>query len=120
MSLDALKASGLVQPGSLNRFVYRVMLPDGDDAAVEKLMSDARAACRRPAGRSARGSTPIRASPAASSAHTQFLTLVGLTALLVGGVGVANAVRAFVERKRASIATLKSLGPPGARWSAST
>ena len=44
---------------------------------------------------------------------TQFLTLVGLTALLVGGVGVANAVRGFVDRKRASIATLKSLGAPG-------
>ncbi len=44
---------------------------------------------------------------------TQFLTLVGLTALLVGGVGVANAVRGFVDRKRASMATLKSLGAPG-------
>ena len=31
---------------------------------------------------------------------TQFLTLVGFTALIVGGVGVANAVNAFVERKR--------------------
>jgi putative ABC transport system permease protein len=28
---------------------------------------------------------------------TQFLTCVGLTALLVGGVGVANAVRGFVD-----------------------
>ncbi len=44
---------------------------------------------------------------------TQFLTLVGLTALIVGGVGVANAVHAFVERKRGSIATLKSIGAPG-------
>ena len=31
----------------------------------------------------------------------------------MGGVGVANAVRGFVDRKRASIATLKSLGAPG-------
>ncbi len=44
---------------------------------------------------------------------TQFLTLVGLTALIVGGVGVANAVHAFVERKSGSIATLKSIGAPG-------
>ncbi|WP_369334404.1 FtsX-like permease family protein, partial [Serratia marcescens] len=44
---------------------------------------------------------------------TQFLTLVGLTALIVGGVGVANAVHAFVERKRGSIATYKSVGAPG-------
>ena len=40
----------------------------------------------------------------------KFLTLVGLTALLIGGVGVANAVTTFVQNKRATIATLKCLG----------
>src|SRR6185503_11678420 len=43
---------------------------------------------------------------------TQFLTLVGLTALVVGGVGVANAVSSFVDLKRPAIATLKCLGAP--------
>jgi putative ABC transport system permease protein len=42
-----------------------------------------------------------------------FLTLVGLTALLVGGVGVANAVKNYLDGKRATIATLKCLGAPG-------
>ena len=41
---------------------------------------------------------------------TQFLTLVGLTALLVGGVGVANAVKSHLDRKRDVIATMKALG----------
>ena len=40
----------------------------------------------------------------------QFLTLVGLTALLVGGVGVANAVATFIDQRRKVIATMKSLG----------
>src|SRR5262249_7786188 len=40
----------------------------------------------------------------------QFLTLVGLTALLVGGVGIANAVTTYIDRRRAVIATFKSLG----------
>jgi putative ABC transport system permease protein len=31
---------------------------------------------------------------------TQFLTLVGLAALLVGGVGVANAVKSHIDRRR--------------------
>ena len=44
---------------------------------------------------------------------SQFLTLVGLTALVVGGVGVANAVRAYLDGKRGVIATFKSLGAPG-------
>src|SRR5262249_5435478 len=44
---------------------------------------------------------------------TQYLTLVGLTALLVGGVGVANAVKGHLDRKRDVIATMKSLGATG-------
>jgi putative ABC transport system permease protein len=46
---------------------------------------------------------------------TQYLTLVGLTALLVGGVGVANAVKSYLDRKRNVIATLKSVGASGGR-----
>ena len=41
---------------------------------------------------------------------TQFLTLVGLTTLLVGGVGVANAVASHLARKRDVIGTMKALG----------
>jgi len=44
---------------------------------------------------------------------TMFLTLVGLTALAVGGVGAGQAAGAFLDRKRAEIATLKSLGADG-------
>jgi putative ABC transport system permease protein len=43
---------------------------------------------------------------------SQFLTLVGLTALIVGGVGIANSVRAWLEGKRGVIATLKCVGAP--------
>ena len=42
-----------------------------------------------------------------------FLTLVGLTALIVGGFGAGQAVGAFIERRRASIATLKAIGADG-------
>ena len=41
--------------------------------------------------------------------------MVGLTALLVGGVGVANAVKGHLDRKREVIATMKSLGATGGR-----
>ena len=44
---------------------------------------------------------------------TMFLTLVGLTALGVGGVGASEAVSAFLDRKRFDIAILKSLGADG-------
>jgi putative ABC transport system permease protein len=47
------------------------------------------------------------------SRFTQFLTLVGLAALLVGGVGVANAIKSHIDRSRDIIAALKALGATG-------
>ena len=44
---------------------------------------------------------------------TLFLTLVGLTALLVGGVGVSNAVKAYLDGKLRTVAMLKCVGSPG-------
>ena len=41
---------------------------------------------------------------------TRFLGLVGLATLLIGGVGVSNAVAGFLERRAETIAVLKSLG----------
>jgi putative ABC transport system permease protein len=40
---------------------------------------------------------------------------VGLSALLIGGVGVANAVKGHLDRKREVIATMKALGATGGR-----
>jgi putative ABC transport system permease protein len=42
-----------------------------------------------------------------------FLVLVGLAGLAVGGVGISAAVRAYLEGKIATIATLKTLGAEG-------
>ncbi len=38
-----------------------------------------------------------------------------MTSLIIGGVGVANAIRGYVERKRTTIAILKSLGATGSK-----
>jgi putative ABC transport system permease protein len=44
-----------------------------------------------------------------------YLSLTGLLILVLGGVGVWNVARAFVEQKRKTIAVLKCLGASGAR-----
>ncbi|MBN7757215.1 ABC transporter permease [Nitratireductor aquimarinus] len=115
ISLDALEATGLIQPGSLVEHVYKVRLVgDTDAGALEAAQAQAGAEFPE-AGWSIR--TRSNAAPSLSrniERFSQFLTLVGLTALVVGGVGVANAVRAYLDSKRAVIATFKSLGASGA------
>ncbi|MGU3492689.1 ABC transporter permease [Xanthobacteraceae bacterium A53D] len=106
----ALPATGLVQPGSLIRWSYRVVLPDPSPQALEAFVEKVRADAPQ-AGFEVR--TRDSASPQLERnvrRIAQYLTLVGLTALLVGGVGVANAVSAHLAEKREVIATLKSLG----------
>lgn len=115
MSEAALRATNLLQPGSLVRWNYRLRLADANssDGAVEAVTAAARTQLPD-AGWEIR--TRTNASPELGrnvERFTQFLTLVGLTALLVGGVGVANAVKGHLERKRDVIATLKSLGATG-------
>lgn len=111
VALDSLAGTGLVQPGSLIRYEYRVLLPQG--SRPEAFIADLRRAFPD-AGWRLRG--PGEAAPGVQrwvDRIAMFLTLVGLTALLVGGVGVANAVRAYLDSKRATVATLKCLGASG-------
>jgi putative ABC transport system permease protein len=115
ISEAALHATGLIQPGSLVRWNYRVKLPDdaSDERAVKSLIEDAKAAAPQ-AGWEIRSRS--NASPQLErniTRFTQFLTLVGLAALLVGGVGVANAVKSHIDRRLDVIATFKALGATG-------
>jgi len=117
VSQDALRATGLLQPGSLVRWHYRLRLPanDAGDTAAKGITAEARAQLPE-------AGWDIRSRGSASpqlernvERFTQFLTIVGLTALLVGGVGVGNAVKSHLDRRRESIATIKALGASGRR-----
>jgi putative ABC transport system permease protein len=112
IALDALDDTQLVQPGSLVEYHYRLRLPPGAAtggfvAALQRDLPDVGWRVRE----------FRQASPGVDrfvQRITLFLTLVGLTALLVGGVGVGNAVRSYLESKTATIATLKCVGARGA------
>ncbi|HEY7232452.1 MAG TPA: FtsX-like permease family protein [Pseudolabrys sp.] len=117
VSLDALRATGLLQPGSLVRWHYRLRLPEGNasDDNAKAVATQARVQLPE-AGWDIRSRS--NASPRLErnvERFTQFLTIVGLTALLVGGVGVGNAVKSHLDRRRDSVATLKALGASGRR-----
>jgi putative ABC transport system permease protein len=113
ISLATLDKTGLVQPGTLVRWRYALALPDGDGPSADTLlaMRDRAKAALPEAG----FTVADRRDPSPQVTRTldrlrQFLTFLGLTALLVGGVGVASAVATFIERRRDVIATMKSLG----------
>ncbi len=110
IALSGLAATELVQPGSLLNYDLRATMPPGiDPAATAK---DLRAAFP---GTGWRIRLATEAAPGVARFIDQtglFLTLVGLTALLVGGIGVATGVRAWLEARARSIATLRCLGAP--------
>lgn len=108
ISTAALAATGLVQPGAIIEYHLRVSLPTGADprAVVAALRHDFPDTGWR-----------IRDTANAAPGVVQFIdqtslfmTLVGLTSLLVGGIGVANGVRAWLEARARTIATLRCLG----------
>lgn len=106
-----LANSGLIGPGTLFDTAYRLDLPEGADLAALEAEAEAKF---RDSG--LRWSDSRRAAPGVERFVERigaFLVLVGLAGLTVGGVGVAAAVRAYLDRKLATIATLKVLGAEG-------
>ena len=116
VSVDTLTASGLADIGSLARWRYAVVLPEAERQADANLVTARRDVLK---ALPEAGFTVVdRRNPSPQVTRTlervrQFLTLIGLTALLVGGVGVANAVATYIDRRRKVIATFRSLGATG-------
>ncbi|MHA7819497.1 MAG: ABC transporter permease [Erythrobacter sp.] len=102
-------AAGLIQPGSLYQSKYRIAFADqsADLDAAEEVLTEA----FPNSGFDFRNRD--RASPGADRFVRQmsdFLTLVGLAALVIAGIGIAGGVSSYLDQRRQSIATLKVLG----------
>jgi putative ABC transport system permease protein len=108
IAAEALADTRLIQPGALVNYHYRVRLSPGVDSAM--WVETARAAFPE-AGWQLRSFND--ASPSLQRLIDRvglFLSLVGLTALLVGGVGIGNAISGYIAGKTKTIAILKCLG----------
>ncbi len=110
ISAKTLATTGLQQPGSFITYRYRLLLdnPESKQAALANLQKITE-------------TTHVRVREVADAASSfdrfinqaeTFLVLVGLTALLIGGLGVAGAVQAWLVSRMPVIATLKCLGAP--------
>jgi putative ABC transport system permease protein len=107
ISADALSSTGLISPGAMVRYAIRLTA-----AAPAIIVETVRTAFPNQGWRIR---DPSEAAPGVTRFIDQtalFLTLVGLTSLLVGGIGVANGVRAWLDARARTIATLRCLGAP--------
>lgn len=106
--LDFPANAGLTAPGAMYQSKTRVAFhgspdPAGVEAALTERFPDAGFDIR----------TRDRASPGAErfvGRMGEFLTLVGLAALVIAGIGIGGGVASYLEARRTSIATLKILG----------
>ena len=110
VSLDGFARTGLLQPGALYTAKYRIRTA-GDPAPVIDALKDRWA----DAGWSFKSRDG--AAPGANRFFErmgQFLSLIGLAALVIAGIGVSNGVASYLAMKRNGIATLKVLGATSA------
>jgi putative ABC transport system permease protein len=113
LSREGLTRSGLVVEGSLITYTYKISFsgetpptPEAFRAAEEAAFPDGRWDVDDHTNAIPRVTRFVNQA-------TMFLSLIALTALIVGAVGAGQAVEAFLERRRETIATLKAMGAEG-------
>lgn len=108
ITMADLSATQLLQPGSIVTYAYRLALPEG--ANRRAIAAAFRAAFPQQGWRLR---TADEAAPGVARFVDRaafFLTLASLTALLVGGIGIATGVRSWLDQRARTIATLRCLG----------
>lgn len=116
ISLAGLDASGLRKSATLMRWYARIALSRGEVASDSQVQRLAASVLKKFPNSGWDARTRANVSPQLSrniARFTQFMSLIGIVSLIVGGVGVSAAVAAFVDRKRESIAILKAVGAGG-------
>lgn len=116
IGVEALASTTLVQPGSLVSYHYRLRLPEAlrATASIKAFVADLQKQFPDAGWRIQDRTDSAPSVRRFVNRVALFLGFVGLTALVVGGVGVANAVKSYLDGKREVIATFKSLGASGA------
>ncbi len=112
IGLSDLPATQLIQPGSLYESKYRVRLPDtANPEAVGKALTAQFPQAGWEITDRSNGAPGTRRF---IERMGQFLSLVGLAALVIAGIGVGNGVASYLAGKRPGLATLKVLGADSA------
>ena len=112
MTRAGLERARLIQFGSraTESFLYR--LPPG--LTVEEARRILKAGLERTA-RISDYHTPNQSVSRALERMTEFLSLIGMLSLLIGGLGVATTIHSYLQQKLDSIAVMKCLGGKSAQ-----
>ncbi len=106
--LAALEEAGRLTDGQLFRTRYRMVL---DDAGTADTLEEQAAEDLGPNGLRYRGpEDAIDGLQNLLDMLNSFLSVIGIAALIAGGVGIAQASSAFLETRMPSIAAFKALG----------
>ncbi len=108
VEMDALEGSGLMTAGTLFNAHYRLVFPYGADFGVLAQEADTLFAQSGMSWTDASNANPMLGQ--FIERIGSFLIIIGLAGLMVGGVGVSAAVRAYLGSKNETIGILKTLG----------
>jgi putative ABC transport system permease protein len=105
---EGLAASGVLGFGSLAR--YQTYLRVGRTEDRDRIVEDYREVFRAAQIEVTTADARARSLTRAVGDLGRFLGLVGLGALLLGGLGVASAIRVFVQERLTQVAVLRCIG----------
>ncbi len=105
-----VEETGLLETGSRN--VYRAFLKFAEEDALSDFLEEYRELLRNQQIRFDTAQEREADFTESIGIMTRFLGLVGLVALLLGGIGVASAVHVFVRSKLPTVAVLRCIGAP--------
>ncbi len=114
LSRSRLDTAGLIAPGALVTYTLRIALPDDRaQGRVRRVQALAHEIARRYPDQPLRIRDVQDAAPALTQVVaqvSQFMTLIGLASLLLGGLGVASGVSAWLRARTETLAVLRCLG----------
>lgn len=103
-----LQQHGLLLPAGLTRFHYHVLLNQG--VRLEAFLKDLAARFPDAPWITKTVNENNRGVQDFISRLQLFMTLAGLSTLLIGGIGIMNAAETYLARKSESVAVMKTLG----------
>lgn len=107
-NLDMLQRHGLMLPAGLTRFHYHILLNDG--VTAEAFQAALAATFPKAPWIVKTVNDNNRGVQDFISRLQLFMTLAGLSSLLIGGIGIMNAAETYLHKQSESIAIYKTLG----------